>query len=748
MNGKTVTRQGGAAGSRALRLGVLIAFGVMAHAAVPLAHAGTFLMSSDGSTTHNVSRATTLGHTVTTRSIAAMGTSLDLADFDVIWINPNINLSSQGALQSACISGTGKLDQYVTGGGTLVVNIGTNVASGFADIAPGGPNYTPSGSVSDLEFFPNACHAYLTGVGSGGAVLTTADFAGWGTTDRGRVFELPPGATTVTTNASGVTFAVYSHGSGTVILTTIMFGALGAGPSQGVPTDNLIRYAYASSLASVPNDVDTDLDGVCDNLDNCPLVANFDQTNSDSDGLGDACDACDFDPDNDIDADTLCGDVDNCPTVANFDQANGDFDLHGDACDNCPALANNLQGNADGDAAGDLCDVCPADGADGCIQTGSVAAEVDSAGGVVATPDGALVLAFDVNDLAAPLSVSATQSPTPGGTLVLDAGAGIGLGEWVLEPDGAVFDFPVDLTIELDVTALNAAQQAELTIYQYNAGIPQYEAVGGAMCSVDEAPPGVFTATCTATLAHFSTYAVIAPEDTDGDGVFDDFGIIEDNCPDLPNPDQIDNDNNGIGDLCEDPDADGLTNDEEALIGTNPNDPDTDDDGINDGAEVDMAAGNACPDPLDGDSDGDGLLDGEELDSDPQTDPCDADTDDDLIPDGDDPFPTDPGGNLDYAKEQALDLAADIATTALSKFEGNNNFVRALRRAGLAVRALAAAARIHAGQLPLAQYVLEKLYERVDGDPSPEDHMVSSPEQQDIAAQTQNLVDLLDYLTP
>ncbi len=78
---------------------------------------------------------------------------------------------------------------------------------------------------------------------------------------------------------------------------------------------------------------DTDGDGVCDPVDNCPLVANGSQGNADGDALGDVCDACPNDANNDIDGDTVCGDVDNCPSDVNLDQSDVDGDTIGDVCD-------------------------------------------------------------------------------------------------------------------------------------------------------------------------------------------------------------------------------------------------------------------------------------------------------------------------------------------------------------------------------------------------------------------------------
>ena len=55
-----------------------------------------------------------------------------------------------------------------------------------------------------------------------------------------------------------------------------------------------------------------------------------------------------------------------------------------------------------------------------------------------------------------------------------------------------------------------------------------------------------------------------------------------------------------------DPDSDGLTNDEEAELGTNPEVADSDGDGVSDGNEVRTGT-----DPLSADSDGDGQPDNE-----------------------------------------------------------------------------------------------------------------------------------------
>jgi len=68
------------------------------------------------------------------------------------------------------------------------------------------------------------------------------------------------------------------------------------------------RFQPIRSLGGCP---DQDKDGVADEDDNCPQVANPDQVDAE-DALGDACDVCPNDPLNDADADGVCGDVDAC----------------------------------------------------------------------------------------------------------------------------------------------------------------------------------------------------------------------------------------------------------------------------------------------------------------------------------------------------------------------------------------------------------------------------------------------------
>lgn len=82
-------------------------------------------------------------------------------------------------------------------------------------------------------------------------------------------------------------------------------------------------------LDKVPGPTDGDEDGIADASDNCPVIPNADQDNTDGDMYGDACDG-------DDDGDFKFDEDDNCPFVANADQKDSDGDGVGDACQGAP----------------------------------------------------------------------------------------------------------------------------------------------------------------------------------------------------------------------------------------------------------------------------------------------------------------------------------------------------------------------------------------------------------------------------
>ena len=122
---------------------------------------------------------------------------------------------------------------------------------------------------------------------------------------------------------------------------------LGAGAnSAGLLLMDLVQVELAVNI-------DSDSDGIPDGCDNCPGDSNADQLDSDNDGMGDVCDlcpqesvndedgdglcasqdTCPLDPDNDIDGDGFCATADNCAIISNTDQSDTDGDGIGDACE-------------------------------------------------------------------------------------------------------------------------------------------------------------------------------------------------------------------------------------------------------------------------------------------------------------------------------------------------------------------------------------------------------------------------------
>ena len=130
-------------------------------------------------------------------------------------------------------------------------------------------------------------------IGRQGVLLDAVSYndAGWPTVAAGKALQLDPGKLTATDNDVATSWCVakQTYGKGD-------FGTPGAANSD------------------CPKD--TDSDGLLDDNDNCPLLANPAQADYDADKVGDLCD--------------------NCPSVANPDQSNVDGDAKGDMCQNLP----------------------------------------------------------------------------------------------------------------------------------------------------------------------------------------------------------------------------------------------------------------------------------------------------------------------------------------------------------------------------------------------------------------------------
>ncbi|MEK7068989.1 MAG: thrombospondin type 3 repeat-containing protein [Patescibacteria group bacterium] len=104
--------------------------------------------------------------------------------------------------------------------------------------------------------------------------------------------------------------------------------------SADVLTGEAGNLAFASNvlaLQAVAHDnptyvvADTDGDGIQDTRDDCPSVANTDQKDENSNGVGDVCE--------DFDQDGFANKQDNCPDAPNANQMDTDGDGVGDACD-------------------------------------------------------------------------------------------------------------------------------------------------------------------------------------------------------------------------------------------------------------------------------------------------------------------------------------------------------------------------------------------------------------------------------
>jgi hypothetical protein len=112
---------------------------------------------------------------------------------------------------------------------------------------------------------------------------------------------------------------------------------------------------------SVPSEVPCSSDGECPSGQSC-VASKCEEAGHIGSGSGtDTTDAGVGMPTaDDMDGDGVPDEMDNCPTVANKDQADEDGDKIGDACDPCPQIAGTASDpDTDKDGVGDACDPNP-----------------------------------------------------------------------------------------------------------------------------------------------------------------------------------------------------------------------------------------------------------------------------------------------------------------------------------------------------------------------------------------------------
>ena len=390
-------------------------------------------------------------------------------------------------------------------------------------------------------------------------------------------------------------------------------------------------------------DTDDDNDGTLDGADAFPLN-DQETTDSDQDGIGDNADP-DDDNDNipdgedsnstnpDVDGDQVLDGYDNCPLDANTQQKDSDFDGIGDVCDT----------DKDNDGVNDDVDNCPT-----VANQDQANVDGDGQGDVCDSDDDG----DSVNDAMdnCPLIANGDQLDTDSDNLgnVCDS-----------DDDGdGVEDGGDNCPLISNEDQLDTDQDQS-----------------GNVCDLDDDDDGVPDTE--------DAFPLDASESSDTDG--DNVGDNSDNCPAIANQDQLDTDQDTLGNVCDDDDDnDTLTDTEEESLGTDPLLADTDEDSADDAADncpldanedqldTDQdGAGNVC----DSDDDNDGISDEEEDAN--GTNPLLADSDSDSVDDNVDNCPIDANGDqADNDQDQVGDVCdADDDNDGVDDSTDNCEFV-------------------------------------------------------------------------
>lgn len=344
-------------------------------------------------------------------------------------------------------------------------------------------------------------------------------------------------------------------------------------------TENVIYFTTGGNTTMTPiftnlcpdGSVDTDNDGYCDAIDNCPNNFNPEQEDENENGIGDVCEDCPDDiagtacddnnectindtfnsdceciglelPDSDVDG--ICDAIDNCPNDGNPDQADDDNDGIGNTCDDCNG---NLAGTAcdDGDACTendtfdencnclgsslpDIDEDGTCDTQDNCpVNSNPDQADDDNdgIGNICDDCDNSLIGTICDDNNNCTVNDLIDENCNCIGTALPDADD-----DGVCDEQDNCPDTPNSNQLDFDSDGIgDACDECDETIIGTLCD-------DGDVCTTDD----VYDSNCNCS-------GNLAP-DSDNDGTCDE----ADNCPNEANPNQEDADEDGIGDICDD----------------------------------------------------------------------------------------------------------------------------------------------------------------------------------------------------